>query len=62
MVKYFLAALIVAASLAAAGEPDLNVNWLAGSVNATVQQTAGPALRIDDRVRVSNTGIELLRG
>lgn len=29
---------------------------------ATVQQTAAPALRIGDRVRVTNTGIELLGG
>jgi outer membrane lipoprotein SlyB len=29
---------------------------------ATVQQTAAPGLRIGDRVRVTNTGIELLRG
>ena len=29
---------------------------------ANVQQTAAPALRIGDRVRVTNTGIELLRG
>ena len=31
-----------------------------GSV-ATVQQTTAPALRIGDRVRVTNTGIELLK-
>ena len=29
---------------------------------ATIQQTAAPNLRIGDRVRVTNTGIELLRG
>jgi hypothetical protein len=29
--------------------------------NATIQQTAAPALRIGDRVRVTSTGIELLR-
>ena len=29
---------------------------------ATIQQTAAPDLRIGDRVRVTNTGIELLRG
>jgi outer membrane lipoprotein SlyB len=29
---------------------------------ATVQQTAAPGLRVGDRVRVTNTGIELLRG
>ncbi len=28
---------------------------------ATIQQTAAPALRIGDRVRVTSTGIELLR-
>ena len=29
---------------------------------ATVQQTSAPGLRIGDRVQVTNTGIELLRG
>jgi outer membrane lipoprotein SlyB len=29
---------------------------------ATVQQTSAPGLRIGDRVRVTSTGIELLRG
>jgi hypothetical protein len=29
-------------------------------VNATIQQTTGPSLRIGDRVRVTSTGIELL--
>jgi len=29
---------------------------------ATIQQTSAPGLRIGDRVRVTNTGIELLRG
>jgi outer membrane lipoprotein SlyB len=29
---------------------------------ATVQQTVAPGLRVGDRVRVTNTGIELLRG
>ena len=28
---------------------------------ATVQQTAAPALRIGDRVRVTNTGLQLLK-
>ena len=29
---------------------------------ATIQQTSAPGLRIGDRVRVTSTGIELLRG
>lgn len=38
----------------------IGVRYDDGSV-ATVQQTTAPALRIGDRVRVTNTGIELLR-
>ena len=38
----------------------IGVRYDDGTV-ATVQQTTAPALRIGDRVRVSNTGIELLR-
>jgi outer membrane lipoprotein SlyB len=38
----------------------IGVRYDDGSV-ATVQQTTAPALRIGDRVRVSNTGIELLK-
>ena len=37
----------------------IGVRYDDGSV-ATVQQTTAPALRIGDRVRVTNTGIELL--
>ena len=39
----------------------IGVRYDDGSL-ATIQQTAAPGLRIGDRVRVSNTGIELLRG
>ncbi len=38
----------------------IGVRYDDGSV-ATVQQTTAPALRIGDRVRVTNTGIELLK-
>ena len=38
----------------------IGVRYDDGSV-ATVQQTTAPALRIGDRVRVTNTGIELLQ-
>ena len=38
----------------------IGVRYDDGSV-ATVQQTTAPALRIGDRVRVSGTGIELLK-
>ncbi len=38
----------------------IGVRYDDGTV-ATVQQTTAPALRIGDRVRVSNTGIELLK-
>jgi len=38
----------------------IGVRYDDGSV-ATVQQTTAPALRIGDRVRVTGTGIELLR-
>jgi len=39
---------------------DIGVRYDDGSY-ATVQQTSAPNLRIGDRVRVSGTGIELLR-
>lgn len=38
----------------------IGVRYDDGTV-ATVQQTTAPALRIGDRVRVTNTGIELLK-
>jgi outer membrane lipoprotein SlyB len=37
----------------------IGVRYDDGSI-ATIQQTAAPALRIGDRVRVTSTGIELL--
>ena len=40
---------------------DIGIRYDDGSY-ATVQQTAAPGLRIGDRVRVTSTGIELLRG
>ena len=40
---------------------DIGIRYDDGSY-ATVQQTAAPGLRIGDRVRVTGTGIELLRG
>jgi len=39
----------------------IGVRYADGSY-ATVQQTAAPGLRIGDKVRVTNNGIELLRG
>jgi outer membrane lipoprotein SlyB len=38
----------------------IGVRYDDGSL-ATIQQTSAPNLRIGDRVRVSNNGIELLR-
>jgi outer membrane lipoprotein SlyB len=40
---------------------DIGIRYDDGSY-ATVQQTSAPGLRIGDRVRVTSTGIELLRG
>ena len=39
----------------------IGVRYADGSY-ASIQQTSAPGLRIGDRVRVSNTGLELLRG
>ena len=45
---------------------DTSLVWVVGvryddGSYATIQQTSAPGLRIGDRVRVSSTGIELLR-
>jgi outer membrane lipoprotein SlyB len=46
---------------------DQTLVWVVGvryddGTYATIQQTSAPGLRIGDRVRVTSTGIELLRG
>ena len=46
---------------------DTTLVWVIGvryddGTYATIQQTSAPGLRIGDRVRVTSTGIELLRG
>ena len=46
---------------------DQTLVWVIGvryddGTYATIQQTSAPGLRIGDRVRVTSTGIELLRG